>query len=113
MSFGELLRSLRTQAQLTQEELAAAARLSPRSISDLERGINLTARKDTAHLLADALNLTGAGRAEFESAARGDVIATPGLPHDLRRFSGRESDLAKLMEAVRANGRVVGIYAID
>ena len=52
--FAGLLRQLRAQARLTQEELAAAAGLSPRSVSDLERGINRTARKDTAGLCADA-----------------------------------------------------------
>jgi transcriptional regulator with XRE-family HTH domain len=61
-SFGQLLRQLRTTAGLTQEELAHAATLSTRSVSDLERGINLTARKDTARLLADALNLEGPAR---------------------------------------------------
>jgi DNA-binding XRE family transcriptional regulator len=45
-----LLRQLRGEARLTQEELAQAAGLSPRSVSDLERGINRTARKDTAPL---------------------------------------------------------------
>ena len=44
--FGGLLRRLRAGAGLTQEELAEAARLSPRSVSDLERGINRTARKE-------------------------------------------------------------------
>src|SRR6516164_11327146 len=57
LSFGGLLRQLRAEALLTQEELAEAARLSPRSVSDLERGVNRTARKDTAGLLADALGL--------------------------------------------------------
>jgi transcriptional regulator with XRE-family HTH domain len=71
VTFAGLLRKLRTDAGLTQEELATAARLSPRSVSDLERGINLTARKDTARLLADALNLSGAIREEFEAVARG------------------------------------------
>jgi transcriptional regulator with XRE-family HTH domain len=33
-----LLRELRVEARLTQEELAEAAGLSPRTISDLERG---------------------------------------------------------------------------
>jgi transcriptional regulator with XRE-family HTH domain len=56
-SFAGLLRLLRVGARLTQEELAEAAGLSPRSISDLERGINRTARKDSALLLADALDL--------------------------------------------------------
>ena len=59
LGFAGLLRQLRAEARLTQEELAEAAGLSPRSVSDLERGINRTARKDTALLLADALGLTG------------------------------------------------------
>src|SRR5215475_10385188 len=48
LEFAGLLRQLRAAAGLTQEELAEAAGLSPRSVSDLERGINRTARKDTA-----------------------------------------------------------------
>src|ERR1700733_492444 len=71
VTFAAYLRELRTRTGLTQEELAAAAGLSPRSVSDLERGINLTARKDTARLLAGALQLTGTARAEFEAVARG------------------------------------------
>jgi transcriptional regulator with XRE-family HTH domain len=47
LGFGRLLRQLRAEAGLTQEELAEAAGLSPRSVSDLERGIHPTARKDT------------------------------------------------------------------
>ena len=47
LGFAGLLRLLRAEARLTQEELAKAAGLSPRSVSDLERGINRTARKDT------------------------------------------------------------------
>src|SRR5580693_8047395 len=80
LSFAELLRQLRAEARLTQEELAETAGLSPRSVSDLERGINRTARKDTALLLADALSLTGQVRVLFVAAARGrgpaaDVLA--------------------------------------
>ena len=59
LSFAGLLRQLRDEAELTQEELAEAAGLSPRSVSDLERGINRTARLDTARLLAGALGLAG------------------------------------------------------
>ena len=50
-SFAGLLRQLRTEAKLTQEELAEAAGLSPRSVSDLERGISRTAHK-TVHTTA-------------------------------------------------------------
>jgi transcriptional regulator with XRE-family HTH domain len=71
VTFSTLLRQLRTDAGLTQEELAEAAMLSSRSVSDLERGINQTARKETARLLADALRLEGPVRAAFEAAARG------------------------------------------
>jgi transcriptional regulator with XRE-family HTH domain len=59
LGFGALLRGLRDEAGLTQDELAEAARVSQRAISDLERGINATARKDTALLLAGALGLDG------------------------------------------------------
>src|SRR5436305_12001325 len=75
VSFAGLLRQFRAEARLTQEELAEAAGLSPRSVSDLERGINRTARKDTAVLLADALSLTGQVRVLFVAAARGRAPA--------------------------------------
>jgi transcriptional regulator with XRE-family HTH domain len=75
LSFAGLLRRLRTRALLTQEELAEAAGLSSRSVSDLERGINRTARKDTAALLADALRLASPARELFVAAARGRTPA--------------------------------------
>ena len=71
LGFGGLLRQLRDDARLTQEELAEAAQVSPRAVSDLERGINRTARKDTALLLAGALGLDGEARELFVAAARG------------------------------------------
>jgi transcriptional regulator with XRE-family HTH domain len=111
-SFGALLRKLRLDAGLTQEELAEAARLSYRSISDLERGINLTPRKETTRLLAGALHLVGLEREAFEVAARGRVrqsdksipgavgglaTATRTLPRDITSFTGRESELDQLI----------------
>jgi WD40 repeat protein/transcriptional regulator with XRE-family HTH domain len=75
LSFAGLLRQLRAEARLTQEELAEAATVSPRSVSDLERGINRTAHKDTAVLLAGALGLTGPAGELFVAAARGKVPA--------------------------------------
>ena len=71
LRFAGLLRQLRAQAGLTQEELAEAARLSPRSVSDLERGVHRTAHTDTAALLADALGLAEPARGLFVAAARG------------------------------------------
>ena len=52
-----------------------AAGLSPRSVSDLARGIHPTARKDTAGLLAGALGLAEPARTLFVAAARGRAPA--------------------------------------
>ena len=139
-SFAQRLRQLRTHAGLTQEGLADASGVSTRSISDLERGINSTARRDTARLLAVALNLTAEARAEFELLARGLApadglgdrpaglvgggvggpvgglaAATRTLPRDVASFTGREAEFRQLIEAaagVSASAGVVGIHAI-
>jgi tetratricopeptide (TPR) repeat protein/transcriptional regulator with XRE-family HTH domain len=135
LGFGGLLRQLRTDAGLTQDELAEAARVSQRAISDLERGINRTARKDTALLLAGALGLDGHARELFVAAARGrvpaeDVLAAAAageaesvaaasrtLPRDIAAFTGRRDELGQLMarwaEAAAADGGgVVSVHAI-
>ena len=75
LGFAGLLRQLRARARLTQEELAEAAGLSPRSVSDLERGVNRTARKHTAELLAGALGLAEPVRGLFVAAAGGRAPA--------------------------------------
>ena len=100
--FGQLLRQLRTSAGLSQEELAQAAALSTRTVSDLERGINLTARNETARLLADALALDKQERGGFLAAARGGdpgagaAAATRALPRDIASFTGRAGELRQL-----------------
>jgi class 3 adenylate cyclase/tetratricopeptide (TPR) repeat protein len=68
--FGDTLRQLRRAAGLTQEELAGRANLSPRGLSDLERGINRYPRRETLLALADAFRLDGAERDSFFAAAR-------------------------------------------
>ena len=73
--FAGLLRQLRAEAGLTQEELAEAAGLGLRTVSDLERGAHRTAHQDTARSLADALRLTEPVRGLFVAAARGRVSA--------------------------------------
>jgi len=134
LSFAGLLRQLRAEARLTQEELAEAASMSPRSVSDLERGISRTARKDTALLLAGALSLEGPVRELFVAAARGKAppadalaarqgqalgafaAAARALPRDIAAFTGRGAELTQLlgaMDSLAADGGVVGIHAID
>ena len=73
--FAGLLRQLRAEARLTQQELAKAAGVSPRAVSDLERGINRTARQDTAVRLAGALGLAEPVRSLFVAAALGRIGA--------------------------------------
>jgi transcriptional regulator with XRE-family HTH domain/tetratricopeptide (TPR) repeat protein len=76
--FAGLLRQERTGARMTQQDLAEAAGLSERAVSDIERGLVRKPRKETVSLLADALGLEGAGRGAFESAARGHGPAAAG-----------------------------------
>ena len=85
IQYAELLRQLRAERGLTQEELAAAAGISPRTVSDLERGINQTPRRATAELLADALDLTGDEREQFMAAARRRPAAPTGADGDRGR----------------------------
>jgi tetratricopeptide (TPR) repeat protein/transcriptional regulator with XRE-family HTH domain len=133
LSFAALLRQLRAEAKLTQEELAEATGLSPRSISDLERGLTRTAHKDTGALLAGALSLPGVAGELFVAAARGNApaaevlaarqgtvpgafaaAATRALPRDIAAFTGRQAELAQLMAALAtSDGGVVRIHAID
>jgi tetratricopeptide (TPR) repeat protein/transcriptional regulator with XRE-family HTH domain len=121
--FAGMLRQLRAQAALTQEELAEAAGLNPRTISDLERGLATTPHKDTVRLLADALQLDASARVEFETAARGHTgpgrargrgvaAATRTLPRDIASFTGRQHELAELADAAAGAGGVVSIHAI-
>jgi tetratricopeptide (TPR) repeat protein/transcriptional regulator with XRE-family HTH domain len=119
--FAGLLRQLRNDARLTQEELAEDAAVSLRTIQDLEGRRHRTAHKPTAERLAGALHLTGAVRAVFIKAAVGraaaaEVLAAaeaaeipaavPGpppaapvpreLPADVSAFTGRTGELAQL-----------------
>src|SRR5262249_16561335 len=75
-------------AGLTQQELAKAAGVSPRSVSDLERGINRTARHDTAVRLAGALGLAEPVRSLFVAAARGRIQAAQVLAARSRQVPG-------------------------
>jgi tetratricopeptide (TPR) repeat protein/transcriptional regulator with XRE-family HTH domain len=127
VSFAGLLRRLRAETGLTQEELAEAAGVGVRTVSDLERGVALTARKETARLLADALGLDGAARASFEATARGrspaaaspTVAAAAGvaavtqtLPRDIASFTGREPELRRLTGAVTGAGSPGGVVSV-
>src|SRR6516164_3160115 len=79
LTFGTLLKRYRLAAGVTQEELAAQAGLSPRGISDLERGARRAPRRETVQLLAEALHLSAAERTLLQATARqrGIPVAQP------------------------------------
>jgi transposase len=70
-SFGALLRAFRHRAWLSQEQLAARAELSERTVRNLEAGRVRSPRNDTVRLLAGALQLGGPERKSWFAAARG------------------------------------------
>jgi transcriptional regulator with XRE-family HTH domain len=105
-TFGDVLRQLRTAAALSQEALAERAGLSPRGISDLERGARRSPHLATVGLLADALELSPTDRQGLLAAARPGRLpetldAAPGtypsLPISLTSLIGRQQELADLI----------------
>ena len=103
-SFSELLRSLRIRSELTQGELADRARLSPRTISDLERGRRTRAYESTVKMLSDAMALEpdeAARLAEsvYRTRMRGAIPAASMLPHELAVMGNRDL-LLPLLDSV-------------
>jgi predicted ATPase/transcriptional regulator with XRE-family HTH domain len=118
--FADLLRRARRAAGLSQEELAERAGLSVRAISDLERSVNRSPRRDTLDLLADALGLAGDERRVWERIRRQYAVAagtarsgasttglqspTPrltNLPRQTTRFVGRQDEIADIRARLR------------
>src|SRR5579883_1194217 len=112
-SFGNLLRSYRRAAGLSQEELAERANLSARTISDLERGLKAVPHRETVRLLGEALDLTPDDLARFDgsiSRRRGqrpdassaeDVRLSGHLPVPPTPMIGREREQAEVMRLLR------------
>lgn len=109
-SFGVLLKRYRLAAGLSQEALAAHARLSARTISDLERGIHGKPHPDTLELLASALSLSTQQRDLLLAAARPEVAAaalapprfpSSGLPLPPTRLVGRSQERSHALALLR------------
>jgi predicted ATPase/DNA-binding XRE family transcriptional regulator len=113
-AFGAQLKRQRLSAGLTHESLAERAGLSPRTISDLERGVSRRPHRDTLELLIRALDLSAAERSALESAAwasaMGPVdLTTSGreagsVPVHLTSFIGREQERRVARERLRRDG---------
>ena len=115
-SFGEMLRSLRKRAGLTQADLAAEAEISLRALSNLERGAARRPHPDTVLLLARALGVDEPTRDRLVFSARRPTIvqqakppAMRTLPHDVGWFTGRDAELRK----IAGSGKPGGIFVIS
>lgn len=113
-SFGEMLRTFRIHAGLSQEALSDAAGVSVHTISDLERGQRHSAHLETVRLLSSALELTSDERRLLFEAARangapaavsqvaparsiiGNVRWTATIPASATPLVGRTSELEVL-----------------
>lgn len=103
--FGSLLQSLRTAAGLAQEEPSEAARVSYRSVSDLERGVSRHLRRTLPGYWPIASVCPGttgpssklphgappaAGNMTPRPLPGGIAAAIRALPRDIALFTGRE-----------------------
>jgi predicted ATPase/transcriptional regulator with XRE-family HTH domain len=117
---GQLLRNLRMQAGLSQEELAERAGISARTISDLERGQRSSARFETVRMLADALELPPDARAVMVRAAQSPMVdvtlrrapatcvSCPSIPLPQTALIGREREIHNIVaELVSGTSRLV------
>lgn len=127
--FGAMLRTLRLDQGLTQEELAEGAGLSVRAVGDLERGRTVPHR-DTVGRLSAALQLDEEPRRRLNALARSSwasqqragarlveptaairtspteraPTAPPAqLPRDMPDFVGRHCELDRLVESTARN----------
>jgi predicted ATPase/transcriptional regulator with XRE-family HTH domain len=109
-SFGALLKRYRQVAGLSQEALAARAKLSARTISDLERGIHSVPHTDTLDLLTSALSLPAQQRSLLLAAARPEVapfvdvparFPSSGFPFPPTRLIGRVEECSDALALLR------------
>ena len=90
-SLARVVRRHRTAAGLTQEELAERAGVSWRTVSDIERGVHATPRRDTLALLASALVLSAEEHAALMAARRPEHGGPGGRPLGGRAGAGRRA----------------------
>src|SRR5579863_1149422 len=109
-SFGALLKRYSQGAGLSQAGLAARARLSSRTISDLERGVHDAPHADTLALLTSALSLSTQQHALLLGAARPEIAASleappdslsPGFPFPPTSLIGRSQEHSYALDVLR------------
>jgi predicted ATPase/DNA-binding XRE family transcriptional regulator len=134
--FGTLLRQLRVDAAMTQQELAERAKLSVEAISQLERGARTRPQRETLALLARALDLSPERQSLLIRAAqtaprgrprersdrsdlsllrlvRSDIqtAANHNLPRQLTSFLGREREVSEIAALLQEHRLVTVVGA--
>jgi hypothetical protein len=99
--------------------LAERAGLSERTLRNLEGGRIHRPYPDTIRRLADALELTGRHRDQFEAAARGATLGlrpegmVPSLlPPSVTDFTGRDEEVANVLELLTIDGPEEAVHAV-
>lgn len=115
-TLGTVLRALREDAGLSQEELAERAGLSPHAISALERGTRTRPYPHTLRSLATALDLTDEQRAALvaavparssrQAAAPAAPVRARDLPVPATPLVGRDDDVSRVADLL-GTGRLV------
>ncbi|MFG6503991.1 helix-turn-helix domain-containing protein [Microbacterium sp. P05] len=110
----DLIRRLRADAGMTLEQLAEAAGVSVRGISDIERGVTVAPRAATLRALAGGLGLDEAATANLvhssSSALQPPADLLEGIrPPRLADFVGRDEEVAQLEAALARPGAVAVI----
>lgn len=113
-TFGALLKRLRIERRLSQEELAERAKMSVAAISALERGSRQSPYRSSVDLLADGLGIDHEARTQLHALAEqsrkaralpsrsvgrsaGSLDSRPNnLPSQISTFIGRESEIQQL-----------------
>jgi len=120
-AFGVLLKRLRIEAALSQEELAERATVSVQAIGAYERGERRAPYRETVSLLASALGVSESVHDLMEHLAdrrRGPrrttaepIVRPNNLPLETTTFVGRGSDLTQTDALVRTHSLVTIVGA--
>lgn len=105
------LRSLRTRAMMTQEELARKAGVGTRTIRDIESG-RVRPQPRTMRLLLKALDLHDNDLAPLSGRLDRIAVVPRDLPRSLRAFVGRERHLDAMSAAVAGGTAVVAMHGM-
>jgi predicted ATPase/DNA-binding XRE family transcriptional regulator len=97
----ELLRQYRTEAHLSQEELAERAGVAARTIGDLETGVALSPHAITISLISEALGLDAQRRETLRSASRRRGLAVSRELPEAVTLIGREGELKAALSSLR------------